>query len=287
MRGLAGKAIVVTGAGAGIGRAVAVQVASAGGRVVVNDVQRPRVDDVVGGIRAAGGVAVPDYGSVSEWGNGTALIDKCVSQFGRIDGLVNNAAIHPVRDPWNETYESIREVVGVNLLGAVGCATSAMTIMRAQGSGSIVNLGSKGEVGLPGVAGYIATKAALTALTYSWAMDLSPYGVRVNAVWPWAKTEMTSYPGRLPAPDPPPPEANCPLILYLLSDLSLRTTGRLLSIRGSQLASIERPCSWSEPLRDDHWTVEKVAAAMENELASPGLPFNSYPSDCYRGPQPR
>jgi NAD(P)-dependent dehydrogenase (short-subunit alcohol dehydrogenase family) len=138
MRGLRGKAIVVTGAGAGIGRAVAVQVARAGGRVVVNDVQRPRVDDVVGGIRAAGGVAVPDYGSVSEWENGTALVDKWVSQFERIDGPVNNAAIRPVRDPWDETDESIREVVGVNLAGAVSCATSAMTIVRAQGSGSNV-----------------------------------------------------------------------------------------------------------------------------------------------------
>jgi NAD(P)-dependent dehydrogenase (short-subunit alcohol dehydrogenase family) len=227
------------------------------------------------------------YGSVSEWENGTALIDKCVSQFGRIDGLVNNAAIHPVRDPWDETDESIREVVGVNLVGAVSCATSAMTIMRAQGSGSIVNLGTKGEAGLARVAAYAATKAALTALTYSWAIDLAPCGVRVNAVWPWAKTAMTFYPGRPQGADPPLPEANCPLILYLLSDLGRRTTGRLLSIRGSQLASIERPCAWSEPLRDDHWTVEKVAAAMEGELASAGVPFDSYPSDCYRGPQPR
>jgi NAD(P)-dependent dehydrogenase (short-subunit alcohol dehydrogenase family) len=187
-----------------------------------------------------------------------------------------------VHDPWNETDKSIREMVAVNLIGGVACATAAMVNMRAQGSGSIVNLGSKGEVGLARVAAYAATKAALTALTYSWAIDLSPYGVRVNAVWPWAKTEMTDYPGRSPVPVPPPPEANCPLILYLLSDLSARITGRLLSSRGGELASVERSCSWNEPLHDEHWTVEKVAAAMEGELDSPGIAYDSYPADCYR-----
>jgi NAD(P)-dependent dehydrogenase (short-subunit alcohol dehydrogenase family) len=280
---LSGKVVVVTGAGNGIGRSLAIEAARQGMSVLVNDIDTGAVDDVVAGISDAGGIAEPDYSSVASWDTAAAIIEHCTERFGRIDGLVNNAAIHPITDAWNETAESFGNAFSVNVLGPTSCAVHAMGVMREQGMGSIVNLGSRGEVGLARLAAYCSSKAALTALSFSWSIDLEPYGVRVNTVWPWADTQMTHYAGRPAIGRPPPPEKNVPLILYLLSDLSATVTGRLFSIRGPDLVSIEKPCSWIPPVIDDEWTIEKVASALKGPLASPGFPFGSYPTDCYFG----
>jgi NAD(P)-dependent dehydrogenase (short-subunit alcohol dehydrogenase family) len=284
MAPLAGKAVVITGAGHGIGRSLAIEAARHGMSVVVNDIDARAVDAVVASISEIQGIAEPDYASMASWDTAAGVIQHCMERFGRIDGLVNNAAVHPMTDAWNETPESFCDAFSVNVIGPTSCAVHAMRIMREQRSGSIVNLGSRGEVGLSRLAAYCGSKAALTALSYSWSIDLQPYGVRVNAVWPWADTQMTKYVDRPAAiGKPPTPEKNAPLILYLLSDLSTNVTGRLFSIRGPDLVSIERPCSWVPPTVDDEWTLEKIALAVSGPLAWLGFPLGSYPSDCYSG----
>jgi NAD(P)-dependent dehydrogenase (short-subunit alcohol dehydrogenase family) len=283
MTELAGKAVTVTGAGRGIGRAIAVEAARQGAKVVVNDVDLEAADRVTEEIRQEGYEAIASHASHASWAGAQSIIECCVSEFGRIDGLVNNAATHPSRDPWDETEASMRRDFDDNLFGPAFCAVLAMREMRNRRSGSIITIGSRGETGLGRLANYGASKAALTAMTYSWALDLRTSGVRVNAVWPWAETQMTAYRGRSPLLGrPPSPEANTPLVVYLLSNRST-VTGRLFSSRGSELASIERTSSWREPL-SDQWDVDRIAAAIEGPLAQPGFPIDGYPSNCSAAP---
>lgn len=159
---LDGRAIVVTGAGRGLGRAYALDLAAHGASVVVNDVDEAEAVAVAEqiGVRAvASGHDVTDPAAV------TALIDRCVEAFGRLDGLVNNAGLYHEAPPWEETADRIRRVVSLNVVGALLCQAAASRVMRETGGGAIVNASSGGMFGFPAVSTYAATKGALAALT--------------------------------------------------------------------------------------------------------------------------
>jgi NAD(P)-dependent dehydrogenase (short-subunit alcohol dehydrogenase family) len=237
---LAGKRIVVTGAGAGLGRAYALYAGAYGANVVVNDLNVTAAAAVADEITAAGGSAVSIGSSVADWAAAESVVELCISGFGGIDGLVNNAGVHRVEQPWLADESTIRSLVTVNLMGAAFVGVHAMKRMVEQQHGSIVNITSSAQLGLPQLGIYGATKGALASLTYSWAVDLREHGVRVNAYSPVAETAMTVG-SPIPVSGIPSPDQNAPIVGYLLSDLSADITGQVIQRRGDILAVMTHP----------------------------------------------
>jgi NAD(P)-dependent dehydrogenase (short-subunit alcohol dehydrogenase family) len=263
---LGGRAVVITGAGRGLGRAFARHAAESGAAVVVNDVDAEPARETVAAIEAAGGTAVPSIGSVADADYARALIALCRTRFGKLDGLVNNAAIGYHAPPWeDDDAERTRALVETNVLGPLHCGTAAAEVMVAQGNGVLVNVTSGSMIGQRGAAAYSASKGAVASMTYSWAADLARHGVRVNAVSPIAWT-------RLMAADPSgnreahPPERVAPLVTYLLSDLSAGVTGQVLRLADGHLHAVRQPAIIRPVLHQDVWTPEEIAAAVDGEL---------------------
>jgi NAD(P)-dependent dehydrogenase (short-subunit alcohol dehydrogenase family) len=266
---LAGKAVVVTGAGRGLGAAYAGAVAAAGARVVCADLDGSAAERTAGAI---GGV--PVTADVSDWDAAAALIDTCVDRFGAIDGLVNNAGVVTVAAAAEETEANLRRIIGVNLLGAAFCGTHALRHMTARDSGSIVNVTSGAALGVPRMGAYAASKGGVTALTYAWAAELAGTGVRVNAVSPNARTPLADT---LAAafPDVPAgtasPESNAAAVVYLLSDRASGVQGQVYVTGGETLARQSRPRS-TEIGRSGAWTPADVAAAVGYASAEHSVP---------------
>lgn len=283
---LSGKAAIVTGAGRGLGRAYALDLAAAGASVVVNDVDEAEARAVVDDITAAGGVAVASGHDVSDPEAVDALVARCVAAFGRLDGLVNNAGLYHEARPWDETPHAMRRAVLVNVLGALQCQAAASAVMRDGGGGAIVNASSGGMFGFPSVSTYAATKGALAALTYSSALDLEAAGIRVNAISPMALTRMTAHAlGRDLAPstqDAPPlagiedkaPESVAPLVTFLLSDLAEGITGQFLRFDGRRVSVVTTNAFADHPhVTAAGWTPVSLADAFAGPLARHLQPY--------------
>ena len=281
-RALAGKAIVITGAGRGLGAAYARYAARLGAAVMVNDIVAEHAAAVPAGIVAAGGRAVAAPGDVADWNFATGLIERCVETFGGIDGLVNNAGVlRPARIE-DITEADVRRMVETNLMGTVACGVAAAKRMLKQGRGAIVNVASGSQTGDIALSGYGATKGGVASLTYAWAIECAGRGVRVNAVSPLAETAMAKanaafmalqmarrdvvY-GTLPAP-----ENNAPLISYLLSDRSEDVNGQVVRIAGQSLSLVTHPMIAS-PVLDGTWSFEAVAAAFETTFKHRQMPL--------------
>ncbi|WP_181771995.1 SDR family NAD(P)-dependent oxidoreductase [Amycolatopsis pittospori] len=263
---LNGKAVVITGAGRGLGRAFAHHAASQGAAVVVNDIDADVAHVVAGEIRERGGRAVANGRSVADAEQAAGLIEQCVAEFGAIDGLVNNAGVNYRAEPWADDPARMREVVEVNVLGPLFCGTSAATVMREQGGGVIVNVGSGSMIGQRRAAAYSASKGAVASMTASWAADLAGHGIRVNAVAPVAWTRMArNDPSVVQTPEHTP-ERVAPLVTYLLSDLSAGITGQILRFRGDILCVLRQTAIKDPVLERDSWTVEDIAAALDGDL---------------------
>jgi NAD(P)-dependent dehydrogenase (short-subunit alcohol dehydrogenase family) len=263
---LGGRAVVITGAGRGLGRAFARHAAESGAAVVVNDVDAEPARETVAAIEAAGGTAVPSIGSVADADYARALIALCRTRFGKLDGLVNNAAIGYHARPWeDDDAERTRALVETNVLGPLHCGTAAAKVMIAQGNGVLVNVTSGSMIGQRGAAAYSASKGAVASMTYSWAADLARHGVRVNAVSPIAWTRlMAADPNG--NPEAHPPERVAPLVTYLLSDLSAGVTGQVLRLADGHLHAVRQPAIIRPVLHQDVWTPEEIAAAVDGEL---------------------
>lgn len=232
MQFLDGKVVVVTGAAHGLGRAYALHAAAAGAAVVVNDVDAAAATAVAAQIQADGGRAISSVRSVADAGGARDLVASAVREFGGLHGLVNNAGIRPEGSAWEEDPAEVRRAVEINLLGTLYCGIESMKVMRAAASGSIVNVSSRAQRGIPQSATYAATKGAIASLTYSWAIDLMPAGVRVNAIAPQATATGTRRKGAPPSDDEPRADQIAPLVTYLLSDLSSHVTGQVIRIGG-------------------------------------------------------
>jgi NAD(P)-dependent dehydrogenase (short-subunit alcohol dehydrogenase family) len=288
---LDGKVVVVTGAGRGIGREIALAMAREGAKVVVNDLgvkldggaeaQNP-ADDVVAEIRAAGGEAVASYQSVSSWDGAQEIVGTALSAFGRIDSVVNNAAI--LRDSIFHKMEIAdwEAVIQVDLNGPFYMSRAAIVHFRKQESGSFVHLiSASGLAGNFGQAAYSAAKAGLAALSKSIAIDAQRYNVRSNCVAPSAWTRMTSSipdteenRARIEQRKQVTPAKNVPLIVYLASDAAAGVNGQVFATRMNEIFLM----SQSRPLRGIHrsegWTPQTVA-----EHAIPAMRPSFYPLD--------
>ena len=178
------KVVIVTGAGHGIGQAVAERFAAEGARVVVNDVDEARANEVAKSI--AGGQALAFRADVSDKAQVDAMFDFTIEHFGTVDILVNNAGnIHAARHFLDGDEEWWDKMLGVNLKGAFLCSLRAAHIMARKGSGNIIHMSSGGATKAHrGNVAYDASKGGIEAMTRAMALDLAPYGVRVNAIVP-------------------------------------------------------------------------------------------------------
>lgn len=262
MSGVRGKAIVVTGSGHGLGKAYVADLVAAGAHVVVNDVDSAAVRAIVKEARASGGSAIGCELSVVEPEQAVEIVNRCVAAFGRVDGLVNNAGIRYECPSWREDGEAARRTIEVNLLGSVLCGSEALRHMKAQGYGSIVNTSSRAQSGIRSSAVYAATKGAIASLTYSWALDVYSYGVRVNAVAPTARGTGTRRKSEVPRDDTPTPAQMAPLVRYLLSDASAGVTGQVIRMGGTEealsIGLMSHPRTGLLAERQGGWSVEAI-----------------------------
>ncbi|MEV0256635.1 3-oxoacyl-ACP reductase [Streptomyces sp. NPDC050732] len=263
---LEGLSAIVTGAGRGLGRAEALELARLGASVVVNDFGQPGRDgsgeasaapaeEVAAEIRAAGGQAVAHTGDVADHEQARGLVRSAVETYGKLDILVNNAGILRDRMIFSMTESEWDSVVRVHLKGHFNTTHFASAHWRERSKaaggpvyGRIVNTSS--EAFLAGSAGqpnYAAAKGGIVGLTTSTALALAKYGVTANAICPRARTRMTEdvfagfeepAEGRL---DPLAPEHVAPLVGYLASPAAGRVNGQLLVVHGGMVAVVERP----------------------------------------------
>lgn len=273
---LDGKAVVVTGAGRGLGEAYALHAAQAGARLVVNDVDGDLAERTAAHIRDYGGTAVASMHNVADPADAAAIIDTCVDSFGKIDGLVNNAGLNYDAQPWDDSPDRMREVFEVNVFGTFHCGIAAIRAMRASGTaGSIVNIASGALFGQRQLAAYSASKGAVASLTYSWALDTDELGIRVNAVCPVAHTRMVWTSERSLRATPPErtPSKVAPLVLFLLSDRSDGITGQLIRCNGRDLHVVGQPYFKQPVLTSEHWDTASVERAFQDVLQAHLEPF--------------
>lgn len=282
MSALAGRVVVVTGAGRGLGRAYAEDAGRAGAAVVVNDIDL----DEARAVAAALPRAVASGHDISDPAQVDALIALARERYGRIDGLVNNAGLYYEATPWEDDPERIRRLLDVNVGGSLLCTAAAARVFHAQGEGgAIVNATSGALFGFPTTSTYSASKGAIASLTLCTAIDLAEIGVRVNAVAPVAATRLTlaARAGRRFTPDGArsaplqgiesrTPDRIAPLVTFLLSPLSDPIAGALYRFDGVRLSRIAfADPAGVGPVRRDAWDLDGVIAAFREspELSPP------------------
>lgn len=279
------KAVVVTGAGSGIGREIARAMAANGARVVVNDVGRSEgksaAASVVQEIRAAGGEAVASEDSVATQETAARIVQAALDHFGRIDGVVNNAGIVRDRFFFNMSAEEWQAVLDVHLNGSFFVARAAAPHFKAQAGGAYVHMTStSGLIGNVGQANYSAAKMGIVGLSKSIALDMAKFNVRSNCIAPWAWTAMTAS-----IPDTPENRPRiekmkkmeaakiAPLAVYLLSDRAATVTAQIFGVRANELYFFSQIRMIRSVHRSEGWTPESIA-----EHAMPAFEASFFPN---------
>lgn len=279
---LNGKAVVITGAGRGIGAACAFGVARQGAKVVVNDLDIEAAESTVNAIKNAGGTAIACVGDVSNWDDAGRLIQRCIETFGEISGLVNNAALYHIGKLEAFDPNVARALVEVNVLGTMYCTAHAAKAMLTRGNGSIVNLVSGAHMGMPNMGVYGATKGAVASMVYTWAMELAGSGVRINALSPFGATNIVENSNRYlrekfagEAPESVTPnvrveiqgaDQNSPIIEYLLSDEASDVNGQLVRIDSGELQLYTHPALLLPSVKRDQWDAHAIAEVFASDL---------------------
>jgi NAD(P)-dependent dehydrogenase (short-subunit alcohol dehydrogenase family) len=283
---LANKVIAITGAGRGIGRAVALACADAGATVIVNDYgvamdgaepSSEVAEAVVAEIEAAGGTAIALADNIATMAAGERIVSTAVEKFGRIDGVVTVAGILRERMLFNMTEEEWDGVIETHLKGTFTVFRAASAVMRKQeGGGSLVafasGVGMWGSVSQPN---YAAAKAGVIGLVRSAALGLQKYGVNANAVAPVASTRMqANVPGG--TAETGDPEDVAPMVVYLLSDAARETTGQTYTVVGGRVALWSQPREIREIVKAGRWTPEELADRVPADLGIDRLPMLEY-----------
>ena len=290
---LAGKVAVVTGAGGGIGREIALAMALAGAKVVVNDIgasltgQGPTSatpgEQTVAIIAQRGGEAVLNTDSVSEWANAQRIVQTAMDAFGRIDIVVNNAGILRDQIFHKMAIEDWKAVIDVHLNGSFYVSRAAAEHFRKQGSGAYVHMTStSGLIGNFGQANYSAAKLGVAALSKSIALDMQRFGVRSNCIAPFAWSRMTSSipaeteaeKARVARLQQMTPDKNAPLAVFLASDAAKDVTGQIFAARHNELFVFSQPRPVRSAHRAEGWTPETIAETAMPALKSGFLPLD-------------
>ncbi|MBE9604918.1 SDR family NAD(P)-dependent oxidoreductase [Acetobacteraceae bacterium H6797] len=293
---LEGKVAIVTGAGGGIGREIAIAMALEGAKVVINDIGASLTGE--GGLSATpgeqtkaiieqrGGTAVTNTDSVAEWASAQRIIQSALDAFGRVDILVNNAGILRDQIFHKMTPEEWLAVINVHLNGSFFTSRAAAEHFRKQNSGAFVHMTStSGLIGNFGQANYSAAKLGITALSKSIALDMQRFGVRSNCIAPFAWSRMTSS---IPSETPEQkarvaklqamgPEKNAPLAVFLASDAAKDVNGQIFAARNNEIFLMGQ----SRPIKGIHrgegWTPELVGEHAIPALKAAFLPLDRSP----------
>jgi NAD(P)-dependent dehydrogenase (short-subunit alcohol dehydrogenase family) len=283
---VAGKTAVVTGAGRGIGRGIAMLLAKEGARVVVCDIgaslqgegsDTGPAQETVDAIKKAGGEAIASTLSITEPKNAEAIVKIALEAFGRIDILVNNAGI--LRDVifHKMSWSDWSDVIAVHLNGSFNMSRAVAPLFREQNSGAFVHMTStSGLVGNFGQANYMAAKLGIMGLSRGIALDMARFNVRSNCIAPFAFTRMIeSIPAqseqdkrRIEAFQRMTPEKIAPLAVFLGSDAASGITGQILSVRNNEIYLFNQPRPVKTISRAAGWTPQQIAAELNPAFAS-------------------
>ncbi|MGH8429999.1 MAG: SDR family NAD(P)-dependent oxidoreductase [Solimonas sp.] len=271
---LEGKVIIVTGAGAGVGKGIALEAARQGARVIVNDLgvnidgsggSAGPAQQAVDEIRAAGGEAAANTDSVADWASAQKIVQQALDLYGRVDGVVNNAG--NLRDIifHKMSEDDFDAVIRVHLKGSWNVSRAVAPHFKAQESGAFVHMTSTaGLIGNFGQANYAAAKLGVVGLSKSIAVDMQKFNVRSNCIAPFAFTRMV---GSIPTNTPEAAERMkinmrleagkiAPFTLALLTDQARHVTGQIFGVRNNEVYLFSQP----RPIRTAHnsegWTVE-------------------------------
>jgi NAD(P)-dependent dehydrogenase (short-subunit alcohol dehydrogenase family) len=283
---LDGRVAIVTGAGRGIGRSVALLLASEGASVVVNDLgvavdgsgqDSGPAADTVGAITEAGGKAVANGADISNWGQAEGLVNTAIEEFGRLDVLVNVAGILRDRMIFNMTEQEWDDVIRVHMKGTFNTSRFASAYWRSlrdeNAQNRIINFTSvSGLHGAPGQPNYAAAKMGIVGLTWSCAHSLAKYGVTSNAISPGASTRMTdSVPTerrrtRSAGADERSPDNVAPIVAYLASEQSGWINGRILHSTGYEVSLYSNEDPISRIIGTGPWEADELAEQVEKSF---------------------
>ena len=287
------KVAVVTGAGRGIGREIALLMAKHGARVVVNDyggsesgggAEKKPADEVVLDIKAAGGDAVANYDSVASMAGGKSIIDTAVKTFGRIDIVVNNAGILRDRMIFNMSEDEWDAVIDTHLKGSFAVTRAAAPLMREQKSGRFINMTStSGLVGNVGQANYAAAKLGIVGLTRVTALDMARYNVTANCISPFAWTRMigtiptatAAQQARVEKIKKMSPAHIAPLAAFLATDEARDISGQIFGVRGKEIMLFGHHRPIMRIHHADGWTVERLAEMVPGTLHQHLVPLET------------
>ena len=286
------KVVIVTGAGRGIGREIALLCAAEGAKVVVNDpggapdgagTNAAPAEEVVEEIRKAGGTAVANFETVAEAIPASKIVKQAVDIYGKLDGVVNNAGI--LRDAifHRMSVEAFESVIKVHLMGSFYVSHAAARLFREQESGAFVHFTStSGLIGNFGQANYAAAKLGIAGLSKSIALDMNRFNVRSNCVSPFAwsrligtiPTETDAEKARVERMKKMGPEKIAPLSAFLLTDAAKDVTGQIFAVRMNEIFLMGQSRPIRSVQRNEGWTTETIA-----EHAMPALKGSFYKLD--------
>lgn len=289
---LEGRVAVVTGAGRGIGRGIALLLADQGARVVVADYggavdsRKPGTSDaaeaVVTEIAAAGGQAVPSAEDISTLQGGQKVVQAALDNFGRLDAMVCCAGIMVQKYLWDLAEDEWDDVIAVHLKGHFACAQAAARAMMPQGSGRMVFFSSGALAGVPIQPSYATAKAGILGFTWSTAAALAPYGITTNCVIPSAATRMSdkTFSEFVPLSDEAgelvrseraagtyrDPANIAPLVAYLLTDGASEINGQVFRAVGYEIARMNDLEYGRAMTNDGPWNLETLVERLPREL---------------------
>ncbi|MEE8581581.1 MAG: SDR family NAD(P)-dependent oxidoreductase [Myxococcota bacterium] len=291
---LDGKAAVVTGGGRGIGRGHCLHLAENGASVIVNDIDPDKARKVAAEIAEKGGKASANSDDIGTRAGAKALVEQCVNEFGAIHAVVNNAGNVRDRSFLKMSDEEFSDVLRVHVHGTFMCSQEAALRMREQGSGgAILNTVSAAHFGSFGQTNYSGSKGAIASMTYTWAIELARYGIRVNAISPSGSTRMSAtYKGpdgkevEVPFIDP---TRNGAMVAFLCSDEAAYISGQVFGTGGERVLLLEQPRYGTGMFKPGGWSVDDIRqhfkGSLGNRLEPIGIMKNPYPF--YDGVMPK
>jgi NAD(P)-dependent dehydrogenase (short-subunit alcohol dehydrogenase family) len=291
---LDGQTIIVTGAGRGIGREIALMAAQHGAKVLVNDLggsaegeggDRTVAEQVVEEIKQAGGQAIANGDSVSDPEGCERMLKSAVQAFGRIDGVVNNAGILRDRIFHRMSVVDWDAVIKVHLYGTFYMSKAAAPYFKEQNCGAFVHFTStSGLIGNLGQANYSAAKMGIVGLSKSIALDMAKFGVRSNCVSPFAWSRLI---GTIPV-DTPEQKARveriqntmtaakiAPLCVFLLSQRAAEVSGQIFAVRKDEICLMSQPRPIRSAHKDGGWTPDAIADSMLPAFKSAFYPLDA------------